>query len=535
MAERMSTNSQTEGLVVKRRVSNDRHARTRIRWSVATAFLLVAAVLSAAFAAGNRSALVHPVNAADQKSAGPGDSSRIGSQRGHTSYKVKQLKAISGPSPFVAGCPGGLFDSTNITGHELEPAIAVNPANPRNIVATWKQDVGPDSTRSDLVAFSLNNGRTWHRRTLPGLTTCTGGTADTGSDPWVSAGGDGTVYFSGLAADQSTDPPMTAVVAGHSKDGGRTWPALSTVAAPLAGNETDAITGSPTRPRHAYMTWANFEINPPRVNTVEFSRTTNNGATWSHPVLVDQPGEFQLDLAPKIHVLPNGTLVCVFARADLETGLGTLQAARSVDGGRTWLPAVEAGSKPVVTSTDPETGEQLPSPGYPSSAVAPDGTLYIAFEDSRSPTSGAIGVARSRDGGQTWMQMNLPGVSSYAFEPAIAVNRHGTVGVIWYDLRNDVPGDGSLSADVWFAHSANRGRTWTQTHVAGPTDLRTAPLPGHNYVGEYQGLAALGDRDFAASFTLASPYAKNGPTDIFFARIGPRNERQHSTCHGCKH
>jgi len=131
--------------------------------------------------------------------------------------------------------------------------------------------------------------------------------------------------------------------------------------------------------------------------------------------------------------------------------------------------------------------------------------------------------------------MNLPGVSSYAFEPAIAVNRHGTVGVIWYDLRNDVPGDGSLSADVWFAHSANRGRTWTQTHVAGPTDLRTAPLPGHNYVGEYQGLSALGDRDFAASFTLASPYAKNGPTDIFFARIGPRNERQHSTCHGCKH
>ncbi len=30
-----------------------------------------------------------------------------------------------------------------------------------------------------------------------------------------------------------------------------------------------------------------------------------------------------------------------------------------------------------------------------------------------------------------------------------------------------------------------------QTHVAGPTDLRTAPLPERNYVGEYQGLAAL--------------------------------------------
>jgi hypothetical protein len=54
-----------------------------------------------------------------------------------------------------------------------------------------------------------------------------------------------------------------------------------------------------------------------------------------------------------------------------------------------------------------------------------------------------------------------------------------------------------------------------------PTDLRTAPLPAHNYAGEYQGLAALPDRGFAAIFTLASPQARNEPTDIFFARIGP--------------
>jgi hypothetical protein len=57
--------------------------------------------------------------------------------------------------------------------------------------------------------------------------------------------------------------------------------------------------------------------------------------------------------------------------------------------------------------------------------------------------------------------------------------------------------------------------------VAGPTNLRTAPLPAHNYVGEYQGLAALPGRGFAAIFTLAAPQARNGPTDIFFARIGP--------------
>jgi hypothetical protein len=115
-------------------------------------------------------------------------------------YKVKDLQVISAPSPFVAGCPGAAFDDTNITGHELEPMITVNRANPRNIVATWKQDVGPNSTRADLVASSVDGGRTWTRSTLPGLTACTGGTADAGSDPWVSSDHGGTVYFSGLTA-----------------------------------------------------------------------------------------------------------------------------------------------------------------------------------------------------------------------------------------------------------------------------------------------------------------------------------------------
>ena len=437
-------------------------------------------------------------------------------------YKVKNLQAISGPSPFAAGCPGALHDDTNVTGNELEPAIAVNPANRRNLIATWKQDVGPfNGNRSDLVASSFDNGKTWTRSTIPGLGICTGGTADSPSDPWVSAGVDGTVYFGGLAADISTEPPTTAVVASHSMDGGRTWPAPATVAPPLQGNETDAITGSPTLAGHAYIAWANFVVPElPRTNTVEFSRTTDSGATWSPPVLIDQPSPFSIDVAPRILVLPSGTLLAVFARADFETGVGTIQAARSLDEGQTWLRAVQAGSKPVFFFQDPEhPDEELPQPGFESAAVAPDGTVYVAFEDSRSPTSGAIGVVKSRDGGLTWSSSTLPGVSAFAFEPAIAVDSHGTVGVIWYDLRNDRPGDDALTADVWFAHSHDRGASWRQAHVAGPTDLRAGPL-FNTRVGEYQGLAGL-RLGFAAVFTLRAPQAKDGPSDIFFARIGP--------------
>lgn len=75
-------------------------------------------------------------------------------------YTVKDLRVVSGPSPFAAGCPGA-GDDQAITGHELEPAITVNPADRRNIVAAWKQDVGPAlSSRSDLVASSREGGKT---------------------------------------------------------------------------------------------------------------------------------------------------------------------------------------------------------------------------------------------------------------------------------------------------------------------------------------------------------------------------------------
>jgi hypothetical protein len=441
-----------------------------------------------------------------------------------TPYKVKSITAVSGPSPFVAGCPGAFHDDAKVTGLVIEPAIAVNPTNRRNIVATWKQDLsGPFNARDDLLASSLDGGKTWQRTTIPGLTRCSGGTADTASDPWVSFGGDGTAYFGGQSGLVSSDPPLVAIVASHSGNGGRNWAAPAIVAPPIGGNEQPAITGSPTLKQHAYMTWANFllQLPPPWTNTVSFSRTSDGGANWSPPVVIDQPGPLAIDQAPRISVLPNGTLLAFFGRADFLTGLATLEAARSLDEGKTWLPAVEAGSKPLTGDFfDPETGEILPQPGYPSSAVAPDGTVYAAFENSSAPDTGAIGVASSRDGGLTWSTTMLPGVSAFAFEPAIAVDEHGTVGVIWYDLRNDHPGDAALTADLWFAHSDDHGTTWNQTHVAGPTDLRTAAPAPQGRFGEYQGLAGL-NKGFAAIFGLAAPQAKNGPTDIFFAHIGP--------------
>ena len=211
---------------------------------------------------------------------------------------------------------------------------------------------------------------------------------------------------------------------------------------------------------------------------------------------------------------PMASLLIVFARIEiLEDGsfLNTLWATRSRNQGRTWSTPVQAVAQQVEAFVDPETGESLSNQDmtFHSAAVGRDGTVYVAWDHATSATSGTIEIARSRDGGRSWRApIPVAGVTAFAFEPAIAVNKRGTVGLLWYDNRNDRPGDVPLTTDVWFARSHDRGGSWKQTHVAGPFDFRTAPKPtGFGRIGEYQGLAAL-RRDFVAVFTQAAPRAK---------------------------
>jgi len=429
------------------------------------------------------------------------------------------VRALSGASPFAGGCPGRRGEDIAITGAEVEPSVTVDRTDPRRVVATWQQDIGTPAARSDLVASSDDGGRTWRTSTIPGLTVCTGGTADQASDPWLSVGRDGTVYFSGISGIVGGAVPPIAVVASRSTDGGRTWAPPTTVTPANPGNDTDSITASPTRDGHAYLVWANWDHAfrlPMTANALRFSRTTDGGASWSLPVTIHRPATTAIDFSGHVLPLPGGALLAVWANADVIQGIGTLLASRSRDEGRTWGPAVVIAAHPVGVFSDPETGNELPQPGFPSAAVSPDGTVYVASEASTSPDAGGVSIFRSCNGGRTWTTSELPGVTAFAFEPAIAVDAHGTVGITWYDLRNDRRGDATLTTDVSFAHSRDRGATWRQEHLAGSFDLRTTP---NNRLGEYQGLAGL-RHGFAAVFTMSRPAAEDGPSDIFVAHVG---------------
>src|SRR5262249_26257071 len=66
--------------------------------------------------------------------------------------------------------------------------------------------------------------------------------------------------------------------------------------------------------------------------------------------------------------------------------------------------------------------------------------IYIVYSEWRAPNEGTRLVVRwSADHGQTWsapkdLVATRPEVSQ--FQPAIAVNGDGTVGIMWYDTRD---------------------------------------------------------------------------------------------------
>src|SRR6266700_4783556 len=73
---------------------------------------------------------------------------------------------VSGPSPYAECSLGGT--GTNYPNAEVEPYVAVNPANATNVIGAWQQDRWRDGGAHGLVAgASFNGGLTWTETTLP--------------------------------------------------------------------------------------------------------------------------------------------------------------------------------------------------------------------------------------------------------------------------------------------------------------------------------------------------------------------------------
>ena len=114
------------------------------------------------------------------------------------------------------------------------------------------------------------------------------------------------------------------------------------------------------------------------------------------------------------------------------------------------------------------------------------------------------------------MKVNKTTNGAAAFTASVDVSSDGTLGVTYYDFRNNTPAAGALT-DYWLAHSHDGGATFSEQHVAGPFDIETAPRAGGFFLGDYQGLDHAG-RDFVPFFVMTNSGNLANRTDVFAAR-----------------
>src|SRR5438876_4555306 len=218
----------------------------------------------------------------------------------------------------TVAAPDVTVNQDNAAATQNEPAIAVNPNNPNQIVAasndyvtrTWTCSVGttPCSALGDGYSgtyFSNDGGNTWccvatdptHSGTLiPGVEHLVGGQYDAGGDPALAFDSQGRVFYAGLGFNRASAPNTVAVNTGtFDGSGNLTWSAptfINQTTSPAILNDkewiaADSHASSPFRDR-VYVSFTRYVFNPHNGSYVQspifFAYSTDHGATFSTPV-----------------------------------------------------------------------------------------------------------------------------------------------------------------------------------------------------------------------------------------------------------
>jgi hypothetical protein len=444
------------------------------------------------------------------------------------------VDAIQGDTIVPVGSQTGCSSAQN------ETTIAVNPYNPRNIVA-GSNDYRLFNTREQrndstgVALTSMDGGRTWTNVTLPHLNFQTGGVGalsymDSGGDPAIAFGPGNTVYYANLVfsrvvpGDNSQQASGLTVSVSH--DGGLTWgdPAIlqldgvTSAGTPVPTdifNDKEWIAADPFSGT-VYVTWTRFTFDSDGnylESPIMSVRSTNFGRTWSSPTRVApsltgfKGGITPFGSGSNPQVGNDGTLyvayetsVCKTVNCDSANDHDAVVVATSTDGGRTFR------NQEVSSDFDfPDvlTGENFRLNSFPQMVYdRVTDKLWITWADDRNgqysggqsvKTNGDVFVVGSNHGSQGWSKVVKLGSGTDEWFPAIAAVG-GRVVVDYYTRAFDPSGIGVDYAYNVGWGSALGGLRRITTETENPqvqfvaTDAAGNVLQGV-FIGDYSAIA----------------------------------------------
>jgi hypothetical protein len=361
---------------------------------------------------------------------------------------------------------------TNKTAAQSETSIAVDPTDPRHVVAA-SNDLSSFSTYNGVYE-SFDGGRTWANANLNLNVFC--------YDPWLDFNAQGDVFFAYECSDQRI---------AYKLHGTNVWVKTTLVSGgPFPDRDMVVIDDNAGSPFFNSVYVAYDEASFSNRARISYSRDGFGGWVQS-PQINDSGATIGVNAA----VNPDGTLYACW----LDFGGRRLEVDRSTDGGATWT------TDDLVHTYRLNTAQFFISiPPQPDRGIVPmpmsdvihtgafTGRLLITYTD-KDPVSADtnIYVRYSDDDGNTWspeIKVNDDVVNAYQFHPQITVNNAGQVAISFYDTRDDQPADHKTHQYISF--SSDGGATWSANQRMTSAQSDESGFGDANDYGDYQGIDA---------------------------------------------
>ena len=415
--------------------------------------------------------------------------------------EVQQPTLAAPPGAAVIPLKGG-------KGYYNEPSVAVNPANPQQVVAAFQSQAS--------AAYSRDAGKTW---------AIAEGTAATdyrvSGDVSITYDNQGRALLCYIAFDKlgtknywARGATRNGIFVRRSLDGGQTW---EKSAAAVIAQKTEPgipfedkpyIIADTTHSKFAgnlYVGWTEFTLTKTRIL---FSRSVDGGATWSKPIEISTHEGLPRDDTGAVEgfmgaIGADGTLYVVWADA-MEIAF-----ASSRDGGQTFSRSH------AILQTAPSyfaLSDVYRANGFPQIGSDPrSGRLYVSWADYRNGDLDVF-VSGSADGGKRWsepVRVNTDALhdGSDQFFQWMAVDPvDGSVNLVFYDRRFDAQ---NRKYNLVLGRSTDGGKrfanyAWTHTGYD----------PHGGFFGDYSGIAAYGGRVYGV-------WGRNASADEIAAGAAP--------------
>ena len=381
----------------------------------------------------------------------------------------------------------------------IEP---VQKVSPDNLTDAEEVSVVIDPIHPDILAagsntgyfyYSTNHGQSWFGDNL-------GSSFGEGGDPSLTIDSKGNIFYAHLS---SPLPPLywlDRVVVQKSTDSGKTYSDGSFtghIPPKQQDKETIVCDNSSSSPYHdnLYMSWTEFDTYQthfPQFDSsrILFSRSTDEGETWSDPIVVS---DRQGDCADSSNTVEGATCATALNGNIYITwsGHNGLVFDQSTDGGKTF------GKDRIISTLTP--GWNFPVSGlFRCNGLATTlcdisnskhkGNIYVVFSDKRNGIQNAdVFLLRSRDGGNSWdppVRINNDTTQFEQFLPAATIDQTtGIIYCVFYDRRNT---NGGTLTDMYLARSVDGGSSFTNYRLTKNPFTSNAGI----FFGDYIGIAA---------------------------------------------